>query len=63
MNTIDQLHADVQSALDAALKCADSTENRTLVDVEGELWTMLLVLGKALIALFLFRQAARARLR
>lgn len=61
MKTIDQLQGDVQSAFESALKCADSSTKRTLIEVEVELWTMMLALGKALIALFLFRQAAGLR--
>lgn len=61
VKTIDQLQDDVQRAFAAAVKCADSSRKRTLIELETELWTMMLVLGRALIALFLFRQAARVR--
>ena len=62
MKTIDQLHADVQRAFKAAMKCADSSAKCTLAEKEAALWTKTLALGAALTALFLFRQAARSRL-
>jgi hypothetical protein len=61
METIDQLHADVQRTFEAALKCADSSAKCTLAEKEALLWTKTLALGAALITLFLFRQAARPR--
>jgi len=61
MRTINQLQGDVQNAFAAALKCADSAEKRTLAETEAELWTKLLALGRALVTLFLSRQAAQLR--
>jgi len=61
VKTIDQLHADVQRAFDAALKCANSSAKCSLTEKEEQLWTHMLALGAALLALFLFRQAARPR--
>jgi hypothetical protein len=61
LKTIDQLQSDVQRTFAAALKCADSSRKRTLLELEAELWTIMLELGRALVALFLFRQAVRVR--
>lgn len=61
MKTINQLHADVQRAFETALKYTDCANKRTLIAAEAELWTMMLALGRALLALFLFRQATRLR--
>jgi hypothetical protein len=61
VKTIDQLQDDVQRAFAAAVRCADSSGKRTLIELETELWTMMMGLGRALITLFLFRQAARVR--
>lgn len=59
--SIEQAHQEVQSAFGAALAMADSREGRRFAGFESELWTLLLALGRALVQLFLVRQAGRAR--
>jgi hypothetical protein len=61
VKTGDQLQDNVQRTFAAALKCADSSMKCRLIEAEAALWTMTLEFGRALIALFLFRQAARVR--
>jgi hypothetical protein len=61
VTSIEAARADVQRAVDATVCLADSDQRRTATEVEAELWTAVLLLGRALMALFLARQAARAR--
>jgi hypothetical protein len=61
MRTIQRAERDVQDAVDRVLKCAESKGAPTFASVEGELWTALLGLGRAVVALFLTRYAARPR--
>lgn len=58
--SIERAEAEVQRALKEALAISDR-EGMTLAAAEAELWTALLALGRALIALFLARSAARTR--
>lgn len=60
-SSIDAARAEVQRALERALKVADSARPTTFWAVERELWTLVLALGRALVTLFLVRQAARPR--
>jgi hypothetical protein len=59
--TIDRAEREVQSAFERVRRCAEPKGTRPLADVEAELWTALLVLGCAVVALFLARCAARPR--
>ncbi len=59
--TIERAGRDVQSAIERVRRCAESKDTTTLAAVERELWTALLHLGRAVMALFLVRYAARPR--
>lgn len=59
--SIERAEREVQRAFERAQGCADVGEGATLASVEGELWSALLALGRALVALFLARQAGRPR--
>lgn len=61
MGTIQRAERDVQDAVERVLSCAETKGTSTLTSVEGELWTALLALGRAVMALFLARYAARPR--
>src|SRR5258706_4890484 len=52
---------EVQDAIERTRRCAEPKETATLVATEAELWSALLGLGRAVIALFLVRHAARPR--
>ena len=58
---IDARERDVQHAFDQALAIARGATTRSVHDVETSLWTALLALGRALIALYLMRVVARPR--
>jgi hypothetical protein len=62
-NTIIESEKNVERAIDGLAKIAQSSDEdtRKLSDVEKELWTLLLALGRSLIALFLARRAAQKR--
>ena len=57
--SIDQGRTEVQQAMRALMTIADSAEPTTAASVEQRLWSGLLGLGRALMALFFARQAAR----
>ena len=57
--TIERAERDVQSASERVRRCAETKDATTLSAVERELWTALLHLGRAVMALFLVRYAAR----
>jgi hypothetical protein len=59
--SIEQARRDVQGAMDGAMRWADRDEATTFHEFEVRLWSLLLALGRALIALFLARQVARRR--
>lgn len=59
--SIDRVRRDVQRAFESALACADSEKERKLFEFETKLWSLLLALGRALVALFLLRAAQRPR--
>jgi len=59
--SIEQAHQEVQSAFVAAVAFADASERRKFAAFESRLWTQLLALGRALVRLFLARQAQRPR--
>jgi hypothetical protein len=59
--SIDEARREVERAMDAARKWADTAERRSMFEFEGGLWTLLLALGRALVAVFLARQVARPR--
>jgi len=60
-DTIDQARRDVHRLVSEMLEVVDTPDPQRLASVERQLWTMVLGLGRALIALFLMRQAARPR--
>src|SRR5262245_18514914 len=59
--TIGRAEREAQSAVDRVRRCAEHKAGTTLGSVEAELWTALLVLGRAVITLFLLRCAAHER--
>lgn len=59
--TIDARERDVQHAFDQALAIARGATTRSLHELETSLWTALLALGRAMIALYLARVVARPR--
>ena len=59
--SIEGARREVQQAFERVLQCADRAERRPLAAFEMEAWTLLLALGRALMALFLARQVARPR--
>src|SRR5579862_6146618 len=58
---MDEARREVEHAFEAAKRLSDTAERRTMFEFERELWTALLALGRALVALFLARQVARPR--
>jgi hypothetical protein len=52
---------EVQEAFERARASVERGERGTLGQVEEELWSALLALGRALVTLFLARQAMRPR--
>lgn len=61
MQTVAQCRTNAKQACERIIQVADSEAPAPLAQVEAELWTLLLALGRALVALFLARQAARPR--
>jgi hypothetical protein len=59
MTSIDQARTDVQQAIGALMTIADAAAPNTAADAEHRLWSGLLALGRALMALFFARQTAR----
>lgn len=59
--SIDARERDVQHAFNQALSIASGAATRSLHEVETSLWTALLALGRALIALYLARVVAKPR--
>lgn len=59
--SIDEARAEVKGLMARAQAYADDGEPRSVAIAEAELWTMLLGIGRALMMLFLVRQAARKR--
>lgn len=59
--SIDARDRDVQSAFEKARAIAGGATTATLHEAETSLWTALLALGRAMIALYLARVAARPR--
>jgi hypothetical protein len=59
--SIEQARQEVQSAFAAAMALADAAEPRSFAAFESRLWTAILRLGRALVGLFLSRQAQRPR--
>ena len=59
--SIEKARREVQEAIDQAVAIADTGEPQQLSGVEAKLWTAVLRVGRALIALFLARCAARPR--
>jgi hypothetical protein len=60
-HSIEQQRQEVKRVVEQLWTCADSEARQSLSHTERELWTLLLSLGRALIGLFLARQAARQR--
>jgi hypothetical protein len=61
VRTIERAERDVQKAIERVRRCAEPKGAPTLSAVERELWTALLALGRAVMALLLARYAARPR--
>jgi hypothetical protein len=61
VKSIDKAREEVQREFEQALQLADCAGIHPLAEVERKLWTALLGLGRALVLLFLARQAARPR--
>lgn len=59
--TIDARERDVQYAFNQALAIVRGATTRSLHEIETSLWTALLALGRAMIALYLARVVARPR--
>ncbi len=59
--SIDARDRDVQHAFQKAFAIADGGTTASLDDIETSLWTALLALGRALVALYLARVVARPR--
>lgn len=59
--SIGEARREVQHAFERVLACADRADRRALAAFELEAWGLLLALGRALMVLFLARQAARPR--
>jgi hypothetical protein len=59
VTSIEQARADVQQAIRALMAIADSTVPTLAASAEQRLWSEMLTLGRALMALFFARQAAR----
>jgi hypothetical protein len=59
--SLERARSDVQSAFDAVRLSVEGDASRVLFETEQEVWTGLLALGRALMALFLLRQASRPR--
>jgi hypothetical protein len=59
--SINQARKEVQSAFDAALRWAETSENPSFGDFEQGLWSLLLALGRALVVLFLAHRVQRPR--
>jgi hypothetical protein len=61
VTSINKARTDVQEAIRELLAIADCTEPTAAASAEPRLWSGLLVLGRALMAMFFARQAARWR--
>ena len=61
VKSINEARAEVKGLMARAQEYADDEGPRSLATTERELWTMMLGIGRALMALFLARQAARKR--
>ena len=59
--SIEEGRRAVEGAFEAAWRWADTSEKRSMFEFERGLWTLLLALGRALMAVFLARQVARPR--
>ncbi len=59
--SIEQARHDVQSAFQETVRCAEAEGVRCVVEFDAELWRSMLALGRALVVLFLLKQAARPR--
>jgi hypothetical protein len=60
-SSIKRAEREVQQAVEQARRCADGAMARPIADVERQLWTALLAVGRALLALFLAQRAAARR--
>jgi hypothetical protein len=60
-STIDHARRDVEREFACTLRHAESFSTQAFWTFERELWTKLLALGRALVALFLARRADRSR--
>lgn len=57
----DQARRDVQETVQKAVTWAEATEDRSFFVFEANLWTLVLAIGRALVALFLAQRAGRPR--
>ena len=60
-SSLERARSDVQSAFDAVRLSVEGDDAGLLFETERVVWTGLLALGRALMALFLLRQASRPR--
>jgi len=61
MTTVEQARQDVERAFADALEWTESKEKLLFHVFERRLWSLLLAIGRALVVLFLVRQAHRPR--
>lgn len=59
--SIEQARREVQSAFEGTVRCAEAEDVGSFVEFDARLWTCMLALGRALVLLFLLKQAARPR--
>jgi hypothetical protein len=59
--SIEQARQEVQRAFNATVRCAETEGAGSFVEFDAKLWSSMLELGRALVALFLARQSARTR--
>jgi hypothetical protein len=61
VDSMNQAKQEVQSAFQAALSLAESGKRQSFAEFEQGLWTLLLVLGRTFVHLFLLHQVHRPR--
>jgi hypothetical protein len=61
MTAVDQARREVHATFAVALAMADTADRQPLAAVEASLWTGMLALGRAMIALYLARQVGQPR--
>ena len=58
-HSIDEARRGVEQSWSGVLTCAETEQRLSLWEFETKLWFLMLALGRALVGLFLARQAAR----